>query len=170
MTREEYLKFRENPGDEPVMKQHEYPVFVSLDEYLAARRRCEQYEQDVKIHEFLTAEDYRSFDRNFERALDDLLYREDGPGFDNDEIDRTVKMMKAVKWTWVKMNCKSDVPTRDEVLDTIKYCYEQCLETGCARWSCSTGGVSVETDIMDHMVVIKFCTMDACAFDGDDAH
>ena len=169
MTRTEYLESQGKPGNKPVV-EHEHPVFISLDEYLAARRRCEQYEQAVKITEHLTKEDYESFDRNFEYALNDLLYKEDEPGFDKDEIERTVEMMKAVNWIWANKDNKPGVPTHDEIIDLIKYCYEHCLESGCARGGCATGGVSVETDIMDHMVTIKFCTMDAYAFDGDDAH
>lgn len=168
MTRNEYLESKNQQKikqlDEP---DNFHPRFVSLEDYLAARRKCEEYEQHVDISGQLTSEDYEAFDKNFENALNDILYKDED--LEPDDVDKTIEMMEAVDWTWANGKDEApSVPDRDRFIDLIRYCYEQCFHGGHPKGGCGTGGIYVETDIMDHFVKITFSSIDAFAFDGDD--
>lgn len=142
-----------------------------LEDYKQSRIKCEDFEQQEKITDFLTAKDYEAFDRNYEKALSEILYKEeDDPDCQQNEVERTVEMMKATNWTWATLPLSlrnNEVPNPDEIIKHINNCYEYCLNSGYARSSCSSGGVSVETDIFDHTVHVSFNTFDAIAFDSD---
>lgn len=152
----------------------ESPTFGTLSEYLAARHRCIAYENEVNISSELTEEDYKLFDRNFENAMADILYTDDENP--HDELDRVLNMMNAVSWTWVNHTNKNmkapfaSVPNRERFLGLIRYCYECCLNSNSAKASISTGGITVQTDILDHYVSIQFNAIDTEAFDDDAMH
>lgn len=174
MTRKEYLDSIEKQAEDfsnPNIPDRDHPRFVTLDDYLVARRKCEDYEQRTNISEYLTKEDYEQFDKNFENALGDILYKDED--FENDEIDKTIEMMKAIDWKWTSAGESIDkpaTPNHAQFIALIRRCYEDCFREGHAKGGCGTGGVYVETDIMDHFVKITFSSIDACAFDGDDSH
>lgn len=168
MTRKEYIdSIKKQATDSPNQNvpEHDQPDFVSLDEYLMARRKCERYENN-DISQFLTKEDYEQFDKNFEKALVDILYTDED--YCDDEIDKTIEMMEAVDWKWAKCLSAPKTPNHEEFLENIKYCYEHCLNSGAPKPSCSTGGITVKTDVLDHTVEITFSSIDAGAFDNDD--
>jgi len=172
MNRKEYLATLNQPVPESTdFGDKHHPVFLSMNEYLTMRRKCAEYEESENITEYLTEEDYRLFDQNFENALQDALYKDND--FEKNEVERSIEMMKATNWTWahgLTSNRKPSTPDCKEFIDTIRYCYESCFNSGSAHGFCATGGVSVEIDILDHFVKIQFSSIDVFAFDGDDAH
>lgn len=172
MNRKEYLATLNQPAPESAdFEDKHHPVFLSLAEYLAMRRKCAEYEESENISDYLTEEDYRLFDQNFENALHDALYKDNE--FEKDEVERSIEMMKSVNWTWahgLTSNRKPSTPTCEEFISTIRYCYESCFNSGSAHSFCGTGGISVEIDILDHFVKIQFSSIDVFAFDGDDSH
>lgn len=167
MNREEYLKSKNQPpaikheATNPVDNRESILVPIeSLKDYLKIRQHVEDFDQHVKIDEFLTAEDFEAFDENFEKVMDSLQFKD--KEVTEDEIEGAIKAMKAVDWKW-----GGKTPTYNEFVDQIKYCYEHSLKQGLARTSCGTGGVTVETDIYDHSVRVIFGHIDAFAYDGE---
>ena len=175
MTRSEYLELQGHKDNvNPHEKHDELHTFGALSDYLAARNMCIAYENEVNISSELTEEDYMLFDRNFENAMADILYTDDENP--HNELDRTLNMMNAVSWTWVNYTNKNmkapfaSVPDRERFLGLIRYCYERCLNSNLAKASNSTGGITVQTDILDHYVSIQFNAIDVEAFDDDAMH
>ena len=170
MDRNEYLKSLGRPAQATSRKPAVSPKPISsLDEYIKMRRLCEKYEEFENISDQLTAADYKKFDRNFDMALHDALYKDED--FVKDEIDRTIQMMKAINWTWIdaeKNKCAT--PNHAKFIELIRYCYESCFRDGRPRQTVSTGGVTVEIDIVDHLVKIQFSSIDVFAYDNDDSH
>jgi hypothetical protein len=170
MDRKEYLASLNQPAQTPYQECTESSKPISsLNEYLDLRRKCAAYEEFENISDQLTAADYKMFDKNFDRALQDALYTDED--FVEDAVDRTIRMMKSVNWIWANLtNGKSSTPDRNEFIQTIKHCYECCFEHGGPRGACSTGGITVEIDIVDHLVKIQFNSIDVFAYDNDDCH
>ena len=169
MTRKEYLESMGKPKAIPDhIEERDHPVFLNLNEYLIVRRKCDEYEQNTNITDQLNPIDYELFDRNFEKCLDQIKYHEeDGPASD---VDKAIEMMEAVGWKWAHCLTGKELhtPTREEFIEAIKYCYERALESGKARGGCSTGGISVDTDILDHMVTVTFGNIDVYGYDKED--
>lgn len=168
MNREEYLNSltQARTTQEPVVSSQ--PI-SSLDEYIKMRRICETYEEFENISDQLTAADYEKFDKNFDKALQDALYTDED--FVKDEVDRTIEMMKAINWTWIDVEkSKCITPDHAKFIELIRYCYESCFRDGRPRQTVSTGGVTVEIDIVDHLVKIQFSSIDVFAYDNDDSH
>ena len=166
MNRKEYLASL-NQSSQSTKKSSGSPASIStLSEYLELRRKCEEYERSGNVSQELIPEDYQLFDENFDMALQDILYSDED--FPRNEVERTIEMMRAVKWTWANLEQgTSATPDRMEFIKAIRYCYESCFEGGHPRNSCSTGGITVEIDIVDHFVSIQFSSINATAYDGD---
>lgn len=163
MTRQEYL----NQKTEEVV-----PVSGTINnllEYLIIRKQCEEFE-DRDITEFLTEEDYKAFDANFNKCLENLQYKDSNDEDDKNDIEKTHEMMKLTNWKWAHSgeNGEAAVPSEKQIIECIRYCYERSLESGRARGGCSTGGVNVETDILGHSVHISFEQFEASSYDGDE--
>ena len=174
MTRSEYLELQGHKNEVNPHEEHdELHTFGALSDYLAARNMCIAYENEVNISNELTEEDFELFDRNFENAMADILYTDDENP--HDELDRVLNMMNAVSWTWVNGTNKNNVPSasvpdRERFIGLIRDCYEGCLNSNLAKASISTGGITVQTDIVDHYVSIQFNAIDTEAFDDDTMH
>lgn len=166
MTRKEYLESLKNrPTTKSSGSCSKNHSFSTMDEYLEARRKCEAFEYGVEKDEYFTKEDYEAFDRNFKAAIETIMYKDDD--ILRDDIEQTIHMMEAVDWRWAEGG-RASTPGYNRFLDKIKYCYEMCLEGDSPKNSCSTGGITVETDILDHYVTIRFSSIDSSAFDTDE--
>lgn len=166
MNREEYLKSKEQPvAKSDVITTRNQRGYVclppeNLEEYLKIRESIEDFDSNTYIDKFLTAEDFEAFDRNFEKIMDSLQFKDES--VTEDEIEVAIKMMKAHNWKW-----GDHIPSYQEFVNNIKYCYEQALKSGHPRTGCGTGGVNVEIDIFDHSVKVTFGNIDAFAYDGE---
>lgn len=163
MTRQEYL----NQKTEDVA-----PVSGTINnliEYLIIRKQCEEFE-GRDITEFLNEEDYKAFDVNFNKCLKSLQYKDPDDEDDKTDIEEVRKMMELTGWKWAYSGegGKSAVPSEKQIIECIKYCYEESLKSGHARGGCGTGGVNVETDILGHSVHITFDHFDISYNDGED--
>lgn len=166
MNRKEYLASLNQSSQSTKRSSGIQASISTLSEYLELRRKCEEYERSGNVSQELIPEDYQLFDENFDMALQDILYSDED--FPRDEVERTIEMMRAVDWTWVNLKQgTSATPDRIEFIKAIRYCYESCFEGGHPRNSCSTGGITVEIDIVDHFVSIQFSSINATAYDGD---
>lgn len=166
MNRKEYLASLNQSSQSTKKSSRSQASISTLSEYLELRRKCEEYEESGDVSQELTPEDYQLFDENFDMALQDILYSDED--FPRNEVERTIEMMRAVKWTWANLEQgTSATPDRMEFIKAIRYCYESCFEGGHPRNSCSTGGITVEIDIVDHFVSIQFSSINATAYDGD---
>lgn len=163
MTRQEYL------NQTTAKVTTDCGTIRDLPEYLKIRKQCEEFE-DRDITEFLTEEDYKAFDANFNKCLESLLYKEQDNEDDKNDIEGTHEMMKLTNWKWAYSgeNGESAVPSENQIIECIKHCYETSLEHGRARSGCSTGGVNVETDILGHSVRISFEQFEASCYDGEE--
>lgn len=164
MTRQEYL----NQKTEEVT-----PVSGTINnllEYLIIRKQCEEFE-DRDITEFLTEDDYEAFDVNFNKCLESLQSKDvtDEIKLEQSDIEKVHEMMKLTGWKWAGIgeNCKSAIPSVEQIIGCIKYCYEESLKSGHARGGCSTGGVNVETDILGHSVRIAFEQFEISQYDEE---
>lgn len=163
MTRQEYL----NQKIEEVT-----PVsgaINNLHEYLKIRKQCEEFEDRV-ITAFLTEDDYKAFDVNFNKCLESLQYKDPDDEDDKSDIEEVQEMMELTGWTWAYTgeNGEAAVPSVKQIIECIRRCYEQSLESGHARGGCGTGGVNVETDILGHAVRITFEHFEISQDDGDE--
>lgn len=163
MTRQEYL----NQKTEDVA-----PVsgtIKNLSEYLEIRKQCEEFE-DMDITEFLTEDDYKAFDVNFNKCLESLQYKDPDDEDDKSDIEEVREMMELTDWKWAYSGegGKSAVPSEEQIIECIRCCYEQSLKSGHARGGCGTGGVNVETDILGHSVHITFEHFEISQDDGDE--
>ena len=166
MNRKEYLESLNQSSQSTKRSSGIQTSISTLSEYLELRRKCEEYERSGNVSQELIPEDYQLFDENFDMALQDILYSDED--FPRNEVERTIEMMRAVKWTWANLEQgTSATPDRMEFIKAIRYCYESCFEGGHPRNSCSTGGITVEIDIVDHLVSIQFSSINAIAYDGD---
>ena len=164
MNRKEYLASLNQSSQSTKKSSGSQASISTLSEYLELRRKCEEYERSGSVSQELTPEDYQLFDENFDRALQDVLYSDED--FPRNEVERTIEMMRAVKWTWANLEQgTSATPDRMEFIQAIRYCYESCFEGGHPRNSCS--GITVEIDIVDHFVSVQFSSINATAYDGD---
>ena len=163
MTRQEYLNQK---TDEVTPASN---GINNLLEYLIIRKQCEEFE-NRDITEFLNEEDYKAFDANFNKCLESLLYKEQGNEDDKTDIEGAHEMMKLTNWKWAYSgeHGEAAVPSENQIIECIKHCYETSLEHGRARSGCSTGGVSVETDILGHSVRIAFEQFEASCYDGEE--
>ena len=166
MNRKEYLASLNQSSQSTKRSSGTQASISTLSEYLELRRKCEEYERSGNVSQELIPEDYQLFDENFDMALQDILYSDED--FPRNEVERTIEMMRAVDWTWANLKQgTSATPDRMEFIKAIRYCYESCFEGGHPRNSCSTGGITVEIDIVDHLVSIQFSSINAIAYDGD---
>ena len=165
MTRQEYL----NQKTEDVT-----PVsgtIKDLSEYLEIRKQCEEFE-GRDITEFLTEDDYKAFDANFNKCLESLQFKDvtDELKLERSDIEEIHGMMELTGWKWAGSgeNGESAVPSEKQIIECIKYCYEESLKSGHARGGCGTGGVNVETDILGHSVYITFEHFNISYYDGEE--
>jgi len=165
MTRQEYLNQK---PDEPVYADGR---ISSLEEYIDTRKQCELFEQQ-NITPYLTEEDYKAFDHNFDRCLESLQFRDmaDDLKPEQNEIEKVQDMMELTGWKWAHSgeNNEAAVPSNEQIVECIMYCYEKCFDTGHARGACATGGVAVEIDIVDHTVSVRFEHFEATSYDDED--
>lgn len=162
MTREEYLKTLENPTSKEEQDASQMPPYHHLNDYLWERQRMEYFEQTNRIDQYLTAEDYQAFDKNFKKVMHMLEYVDEE--YKNSQIEQTIKMMEVTDWKW-SLSRGIVVPNKQELINNIKYCYEVALRDGHPRYSCATGGINVEIDIYGHAVKVSFNQFDESAYD-----
>ena len=142
MNRKEYLASLNQSSQSTKKSSGSQASISTLSEYLELRRKCEEYERSENVSQELTPEDYQLFDKNFDRVLQDVLYSDED--FPRNEVERTIDMMSAVRWTWANLEQgTSATPDRMDFIKAIRYCYESCFEGGHPRNSCSTGGITV---------------------------
>lgn len=143
---------------------------LSRENYLVLKEIVADYENMVYSHaaEFpFTKEDYGAFERNFENALGDLMYKdEDNPESQLDEIEN---MMNAVDWEWAS-HCNRDnkthTPTQNDMIDLIHNHFETCMNSGCPEYTVSSGGFEVRISLFEeHLVSINFLGAEASSYD-----
>ena len=163
MTRQEYLN-QKTDEVAPVSG-----AIKDLSEYIEIRKQCDQFERG-DITAFLTEDDYKAFDTNFNKCLESLQYKDPDYEEVKSDIERVQEMMELTDWKWAYSgeDGKDAVPSKQQIIECIRYCYEQSLESGHARGGCGTGGVNVETDIVDHTVSITFEYFEITHYDGDE--
>ena len=140
-----------------------------LSEYLDIRKQCEEFE-DRDITEFLTEDDYKAFDANFNKCLEGLQFKDVTDELERSDIEEVHEMMNLTGWKWAGSgeNGESAIPSEKQIIECIRYCYEKSLEQGRARSGCGTGGVNVETDILGHSVYITFEHFNISYHDGEE--
>jgi len=155
MTYDEYKELsRKNTG----LRKPKTNI-TSLAEYKALRADLELFEEK-DIADELTVEDYIAWDRNFDLLMDRISEDDpEDPFFC--EINQSLEMMSAVGWEWATVG----TPSKEQFMDQIRYLYQNCLVEGKARTRISTGGITVEIDIIDHQVSVSFGNIDESEWD-----
>ncbi len=169
MTRKEYLELKGSKVPNTGKCVTPTPPYHDIHDYLRERQKMDEYQDSHHMDDELTEEDYRLFDENFEKIVEDLKYTDDD--FPESELEKTVRAMKAVDWKWASP-CRTKpgeyrTPTPEELLNEIRYCYEECLKDCRPRTGCSTGGITVKIDIFDHLVDVSFNFIDLCHYDKE---
>lgn len=128
---------------------HPKLAFSCLQEYLAHRSACEEYEC-CEIVDELSAEDYLKFEKNFERIMSCITSSEEG---EKSQLEQVHEMMEERGWEWATIE---DTPTVGQIENQFRDLFKHCMELGKARAYASTGGCTVETDIYNHSVQCSF--------------
>mgnify|MGYP003303487397 CR=1 FL=1 len=154
MEFDEFVKnggFKRKPSN-----RTEEPQQNTLDEYIALRKKCDSME--CQAFEF-TKEDFEKFTKNFYEAFD---YMDERFEDEESEFERIHNLMEQTNWTW-----RGKTPTIDELKDCVKDLFKCCMGSKYLKTSCSTGGFTVKTDIVDHYVFISFDTSQVDVWDSD---
>lgn len=134
-----------------------------LDDPAEHREAYMRVREMILDHEIeYTEEDFEKFEKNFNAAMEQLLYT------DEDEeisiIDEAVTMMDSIDWTWGAKNKHVD---KEDIINTIKDFFETCMNSGQAQYRVDSGGIVVETDIIDHTVEIRVADRSWEEYDQD---
>lgn len=144
------MKYSEFKNPDRPQDTHSKLAFSCLQEYLAHRSACEEYER-CDISDELSAEDYLKFEKNFERIMDSIAScSEEG---EKSQLEQVHEMMEEQGWEWATIGC---TPTAAQIEDQFRNLFKHCMELGKARGYASTGGCTVETDIYHHSVHCSF--------------
>jgi hypothetical protein len=135
----------------------------SLEEYIALRRRTEEYTCCTDVSEELTADDYSAFEKNLQKIMDMWDWTDPENGIEKSHWEKIHKHMDTVVWTW---GGKRSVPTVDDLKHCVVHLFESCINSGYPKAMSSTGGFTVCTDIIEHQVRVIFSVEDDAT--GDD--
>lgn len=151
MNRKEFLA--RNAKDAPATKVREDDRFAihSNADYIRALEAIDEYVYGDVFEEY-TEEDFVAFDRNFDWMVGRLTGDLDEDGLS--EVDRTVAWMRENGWRWL-----DEIVTPRMFMDTVRSLYETCVSSGKPRYSASTGGIDVSTDLYRHSIEMVFGTV-----------
>ena len=124
----------------------------SLEAYLEARRQCERFELK-QITNDLTAEDFAQYEANLHKILEQLNYTDEESEIYESELEQVARYMDLVGWTWYG---REKSPNAQEIQETIKGHFITCMQAGKPMAMCSSGGVTVKTNIYLHTVEVSF--------------
>ena len=123
-----------------------------LEAYLEARRQCERFEMK-QITDELTAEDFTKYEANLHKILEQLNYTDEESEIYESELERVARYMDLVGWTW---GGREKSPNAREIQQTIEGHFITCMQAGKPMAKCSSGGVTVTTNIYLHTVEVSF--------------
>lgn len=124
----------------------------SLESYLEARKQCERFEMK-QITDELTAEDFTKYEANLYKILEQLNYTDEESEIYESELERVARHMDLVGWTWYG---REKSPNAREIQRTIEDHFITCMQAGKPIAMCSSGGVTVKTNIYLHTVEVSF--------------
>ena len=142
----------------------------TLENYLYWRNQCEMFE-DKDISESLTADDYKAFEANLQKIIDNFHWKCEEGAIEESQFEQVERHMQATDWTWgsTALNGrKPKSPTPADMELCIRDLFYHCLESGFAQAYSATGGFYVSTDIYSHKVEVKFDVIEATADDSQD--
>lgn len=132
-----------------------------LEDYLEARRQCERFETN-QIANDLTYQDFLQYEANLNEILEQLNYTDKEQGIYESELEKVSHHMGLVGWTW---GGREKSPSAQEIQDAIKSHFITCMQACKPMFMCSSGGITVRTDIHLHTVEVCFDLFSMCEDD-----
>ena len=165
-----YSEFKQQQKNivRPEPEVNESCQIPTLENYLYWRNQCEMFENE-DISESLTADDYKAFEANLQKIIDNFNWKCEEEAVDETQFEQVERHMQATDWTWggIALNGKKPIsPTPEDMEKCIRDLFYHCLESGLPQASSATGGFYVSTDIYNHKVEVKFDVSEATADDS----